>query len=381
LGKRFALLFVVLLVGTLITGCLGGGGGTGPSISTFTVTGSIEEKGTENPIAGAEVTLGSQTKLTNAEGLFEFTQVKAGTYALEVEAEGYDPLPLPLSVDVDGDRDVTVRLDTDAPVVHIAALENVTEGQVLADAKVTLSGNIHDILSERSDVSSLSTAITFSQLQAIVNGRIYEIQVEDDGSFEQEVPLDPGSNTIQLRVFDDHGHAGTSAILRVTVTLPRIDLRVILSWDTEGTDVDLHMFQRTAAEGNVVADYDYWGSHDLPRHVWYWNKLPEDFGNGPTENPALDIDDRDGFGPETILLQKAASGHYHIWVHYYDAYSYGFGEVDSKATVRIVVNGGTNDPKIYERVHTLTEGWEVWYVGTIVMPSGQLIQVPPAQNN
>jgi len=29
---------------------------------------------------------------------------------------------------VDGDRDVTVRLDTDAPVVHIAALENVTEG-------------------------------------------------------------------------------------------------------------------------------------------------------------------------------------------------------------------------------------------------------------
>jgi len=79
LGKRFALLFVVLLAGNTDHRMFGGGGGTGPSISTFTVTGSIEEKGTENPIAGAEVTLGSQTKLTNAEGLFEFTQVKAGT--------------------------------------------------------------------------------------------------------------------------------------------------------------------------------------------------------------------------------------------------------------------------------------------------------------
>lgn len=377
MGKRFALLFVVLLVGTLITGCLGGGGDK--PVSGFTVTGSVEEQGTGNPISGATVTLGSQTQTTNAEGVFEFTQVRAGTYNLMAEAEGYDSMPIQLQVD--RNMNATVNLATDAPVVNIGALGNITDGAVLDDAKVTLSGNIYELLSERSGIASFNTAITIGQLQTIVNGLIYEIQVEADGSFEQEIPLDPGSNTIQLRVFDDHGHAGTSAILRVTVTLPRIDLRVILSWDTEGTDVDLHMFQRTAAEGNVVADFDYWGSHDLPRHVWYWNKLPEDFGNGPTENPALDIDDMDGFGPETILLQKAASGHYHIWVHYYDAYSYGFGEVDSKATVRIVVNGGTNDPKIYERVHTLTEDWEVWYVGTIVMPSGQLIQVPPAQNN
>jgi len=377
LGKRFALLFVVLLVGTLITGCLGGGGGTGPSISTFTVTGSIEEKGTENPIAGAEVTLGSQTKLTNAEGLFEFTQVKAGTYALEVEAEGYDPLPLPLSVDVDGDRDVTVRLDTDAPVVHIAALENVTEGQVLADAKVTLSGNIHDILSERSDVSSLSTAITFSQLQAIVNGRIYEIQVEDDGSFEQEVPLDPGSNTIQLRVFDDHGHAGTSAILRVTVTLAKIDLRVVLSWDTAETDVDLHMFQRSAAEGNVVADYFDW---DADRHVYWFNDRPGDFGPTEASNPVLDIDDRDGYGPETILLQEATPNYYHIWVHYFDAWL-GEEVPPAEAEVQIIVNAGTADARSYEFVETLDESKLIWYVGTIVMPSGELIQVSPPSSD
>lgn len=377
MNKRFVLLVAVVLAGFLITGCMGGGGKPG---SSYTLSGSVVEKGTNHPIGQIEVLLGTKHTTTDNQGRFEFTNVEAGTHTVEISVDGYERFEKPVNVN----RNLTgqkFELVTSAPQVNINALEGITDGEELDQAKIRIAGNVNDILTPRSEVGSLTTAITIDQLQAIINGTVYEIRVESDGDFDQVLPLDPGSNTIQLRVFDDHGHAGTSAILRVTVTLPRIDLRVILSWDTEGTDVDLHMFQRTAAEGNVVADYDYWASHDLPRHVCYWNKRPEDFGNGPTENPALDIDDMDGFGPETILLQKAASGHYHIWVHYYDADSYGFGEVDSKATVRIVVNGGTNDPKIYERVHTLTEDWEVWYVGTIVMPSGQLIQVPPAQNN
>ena len=246
---------------------------------------------------------------------------------------------------------------------------------------MTIAGNVNDLLSARSGAHSLTTALTISQLQAIVNGQAYEIQVAADGEFEQEVPLDPGSNTIQLRVFDDHGQAGTSAILRVTVTLPRIDVRVVLSWDTDATDVDLRMFQRTPGEGNVGKSYDDW-EYDFARHVFWLNDTPDDFGPSPASNPVLDIDDTDGYGPETILLQEAKPGHYHIWVHYYDAFGYGYygyEEVASKATVRIIVNGRTGDSKVYERVKTLTEDWEVWYVGTIVMPSGDLIQIPPAQ--
>jgi len=373
LGKRFALLFVVLLVGTLITGCLGGGGDK--PVSGFTVTGSVEEQGTGNPISGATVTLGSQTQTTNAEGVFEFTQVRAGTYNLMAEAEGYDSMPIQLQVD--RNMNATVNLATDAPVVNIGALGNITDGAVLDDAKVTLSGNIYELLSERSGIASFNTAITIGQLQTIVNGLIYEIQVEADGSFEQEIPLDPGSNTIQLRVFDDHGHAGTSAILRVTVTLPRIDLRVILSWDTEGTDVDLHMFQRSAAEGNVVADYFDW---DADRHVCWFNDRPGDFGPTEASNPVLDIDDRDGYGPETILLQEATPNYYHIWVHYFDAWL-GEEVPPAEAEVQIIVNAGTADARSYEFVETLDESKLIWYVGTIVMPSGELIQVSPPSSD
>jgi len=373
LGKRFALMFVVLLVGALITGCLGGGGDK--PVSGFTVTGSVEEQGTGNPISGATVTLGSQTQPTNAEGVFEFTQVRAGTYNLMAEAEGYDSMPIQLQVD--RNMNATVNLATDAPVVNIGALGNITDGAVLDDAKVTLSGNIYELLSERSGIASFNTAITFSQLQAIVNGLIYEIQVEADGSFEQEVPLDPGSNTIQLRVFDDHGHAGTSAILRVTVTLAKIDLRVVLSWDTAETDVDLHMFQRSAAEGNVVADYFDW---DADRHVCWFNDRPGDFGPTEASNPVLDIDDRDGYGPETILLQEATPNYYHIWVHYFDAWL-GEEVPPAEAEVQIIVNAGTADARSYEFVETLDESKLIWYVGTIVMPSGELIQVSPPSSD
>lgn len=363
--KRLVFLIALSLVTALITGCLGGG-----QTGSYTLNGSVVEAGTGNPISGAEVAIDSKAVASDSAGNF-VVKLGAGTYTLKVNAPGYAPYEA--SIHINGDTTTQAELTTTGPVVHVEALQDITDGQVLEDAKVTIAGNINDILSVRGDVASLNTAITITQLQAIVNGVTYEIEVEEDGSFEQEVPLDPGSNTIQLRVFDADGNAGTSSILRVTVSLPRIDLRVILSWDTSHTDVDLHMFQRNASEGNVPASYDDW--RNLDRHVWWPNKLPDDFGTTPDSNPILDIDDMDGYGPETILLREAAPGHYHIWVHFFS----GPSNPPTNATVRIVVNGGTDDAKVYERSQTLDEEWEVWYVGTIEMHSGRLIQVSPQQ--
>lgn len=367
MNRKLTFLVIVAMVGILTTGCLGGGGKVD---STYTLSGSVVERGTENPIAGAEVSLGSRKVTTNAEGNFEFKKVESKTHTLNVNAEGYDSHQQQLNITKN--TTVTLELTTQGPLVHIDALEGLTDGDVLDEAKLTISGNINDLLSVRSEMNPLSTGMTISQLQALVNGVIWEIEVEYDGSFEQDVPLDPGSNTIQLRIFDDQGHAGTSSILRVTVSIARIDLRVILSWDTQYTDVDLHMFQRQPREGNVVDSYMSWTND---RHVCWYNDRPHDFGDTEASNPKLDIDDRDGYGPETIILEEAAPGHYHIWIHYFS------GSQPTEAKVRIIVDGGTDDPKIYEYEKTLTETWEVWYVGTIVMPSGQLIQVTPAEGN
>lgn len=367
--KRFGLMAAVVLVGVLITGCLGGG--SQPPLN-YTLSGSVVEADTRNPISGAVVSLDSKQVVTDPEGNFQFTKVAAGGHTLKVRFEGYNDHQE--QVTLKADSTVTVELNTDGPIVNLDALVGVTDGAVVDEAMLTLTGNVNDLLTTRGEVNPLTTAISISQLQAIVNGTVFNIEVEDDGHFEQPVPLDPGANTIQLRVFDHQGNAGTSNILRVRVTLPRLDLRVILSWDTADTDVDLHVFQRRVDEPNVVAAYDYW---DENRHVYWYNDIPSDFGDTEASNPILDIDDTDGYGPETVLLQEATPGNYHIWVHYYDALGSNVEEVPSKATVRIILNGGTDDAETYVFDQMLSNDWDVWYVGTIRMPSGELIEVEP----
>lgn len=373
--KRSHIVVVIMvLTGVLLTGCLGGTGG--PSIVSYTLTGSVVEADTQNPISGATVSLGAKECTTDQGGNFQFTALKSGEYTLEVQLSGYSAYQETISINKDSTSQI--ELTTNGPLVNISSLAGISDdGETEIDNAVfTIAGNINELLTGRGEINRLTTAITISELQAIVNGNVFTMEVEDNGDFEQPVPLDPGSNTIQLRVFDDAGNAGTSQILRVIVTLSRIDLRVILSWDSLGTDVDLHLFQRADDEPNVAADYDSWG--DEERHVYYYNKTPNDFGDLPENNPVLDIDDTDGYGPETILLEEATPGYYHIWVHYYDSFAPYVGNIPSEATVNVIVNGGTDHVASYNFSKVLMEEWDVWYVGTIQMPSGNVIEVPPA---
>src|SRR5512140_1810977 len=72
----------------------------------------------------------------------------------------------------------------------------------------------------------------------VVNGVAMPLSVNDDGSFARPFAFARGSNSIEVRAGKDRARrqfydawAGK--------TPPR--LRVVLSWDTDGTDVDLHV--------------------------------------------------------------------------------------------------------------------------------------------
>ena len=367
--NRLFMTVLVLLISIFLSGCFGGT--KTPVFYTF--TGTVVEEGTENPLMGAEISLGSKSVETGQDGSFQFSGLLSGKHTIKVTLDGYNPEQKEITLNANST--MKVELTTDGPLLTLDALTipDLSEDGAVDTTSITLSGNVHDLLATRG-VRPLTTAITISQLQALVNGQIYNIEVEEDGFFNQDVPLDPGENTIQLRVFDDQGHAGTSEILRVTLTLPRIDLRVILSWDSDDNDVDLHLFKRDVDQPNLIADFDKWGSE--PQHVWWSNKTPDDFGPDEKNNPVLDIDDTHGFGPETILLEEAGDGNYHIWVHYYND---RYVEDPFVATVRIILHAGTDDATTYTRSKELSEEWEVWYVGTISMPSGNLIEVEPQE--
>lgn len=133
-----------------------------------------------------------------------------------------------------------------------------------------------------------------------------------------------GEYTLRLTVVDDDGETGECETLVRAISSD--GLRIEMSWDTNGTDMDTHLLHPSAPA---------W--FDGVRDCYYANPNPSWDGPGVDDAPRLDIDDVDGFGPENINIRRPALGTYRVGVH---AFS-GFGRV----TVRIYCGGSTTTPR------------------------------------
>jgi hypothetical protein len=128
-----------------------------------------------------------------------------------------------------------------------------------------------------------------------------------------------GVYTVQVTVRDDHG---LSASCTTTVTATGDGIRVELTWNTDRTDVDLHLLRMAGGTG--------W--FNVPNDCYYANRRPMWDAPGTMDDPRLDIDDVDGFGPENINIDVPVVGAaYRVGVHYYADRGVG----PSAVTVRI----------------------------------------------
>jgi hypothetical protein len=93
------------------------------------------------------------------------------------------------------------------------------------------------------------------------------------------------------------------------------DLVVYLRWDTDGTDVDLHVVDPTG-------------------DVCYWRRPRTPSGS------VLEEDRTDGYGPETIRLRRAIPGTYVVRVNYYRP-GMGAGLRPTRAFVTATARAGT----------------------------------------
>ena len=132
--------------------------------------------------------------------------------------------------------------------------------------------------------------------------------------------------------------AEARALERLIRRLIARDLVVVLTWDTAGVDVDLHVVGPDGAECSHERTITRSGG---------W----------------LDDDNTDGPGPETYRLRRAKPGKYRIDIVYYE------GKRPTKATVRIYRHRHGEDEKLTTHTVELVREEQRVTVATIEIPA------------
>jgi len=194
-----------------------------------------------------------------------------------------------------------------------------SDGATLTTNVVTVSGTVDDN--------------SVSQATLTINGTSQTIAVSG-GSFSNQAILSSGSNTIRVDASNSSGQSGYDEIT-VNCQIATVDIRVTLTWNTSGTDLDL------------------WVTDPNGETVKFSNKVSEIGGE-------LDVDNRSGYGPENFTLEagEAISGTYSVVVDYWS------GNIPSSATVTILLHEGQWNEEVltfgpHEFNYSDTGNWEV----------------------
>jgi hypothetical protein len=140
------------------------------------------------------------------------------------------------------------------------------------------------------------------------------------------VPQLAGEYLLELAVRDDDGNVATCTTL--VRALATEGLRIEVFWNTDGTDMDTHLMRPGGTRWFTDEDC-YYANCRGSALMW-----PP---GGSEDDPLLDIDDVDGFGPENINIERPADGTYRVAI---DAFRGA-----ANTTVRIYCGGSTAEPR------------------------------------
>ncbi|WP_432380588.1 DUF2135 domain-containing protein [Duganella sp. P38] len=174
----------------------------------------------------------------------------------------------------------------------------------------------------------------------VVNGVAMPLEVGADGQFARPYGFGSGSNSVEVRAPDGKSRARTQFVDSYQGKT-QARLRVVLSWDSAGTDLDLHV---VTPEGG---------------HAWYGNRVLKD-------GSALDVDVTTGYGPEIYSSAAPPKGNYHVYVNYF-----GSGADSSALTVArisIITNEGTPREKVQSFPVPMRAAGELTLVKSFVFP-------------
>lgn len=125
----------------------------------------------------------------------------------------------------------------------------------------------------------------------IVNGVSMPLKIDPAGGFDRPFSFPNGSNSVEVRSADGQLRK-RSQFLNASGGATPAKLRVLLAWDSDGTDLDLHLITPDGA------------------HIWYGDRA---VANGA----ALDVDVTTGYGPEIFAMPAPIKGQYLVYVNYF----------------------------------------------------------------
>lgn len=264
-------------------------------------------------------------------------------------SSGPTPSGNPITITVNSSREVIALC---LPLQIEVNITSPQDGSTTTERLVTVTGTVEsDNPIEEATISR--------------NGTSYPLLLgEPSGnylySFETQLELYQGWNTITVIATDTENQSGSDTI-DVYANIPVMAVRIELTWDTNGTDVDSHFIAPGYEMWDEFGDC-YFGT-DYPDWDWSNNGVPDQSAG----DPQLDIDNTWGYGPEHIVLQTPPfNGIYQFKVDYYS------GSVPTTATVRIWIN----DVLEFQDSEVLPYDGYVWDCACISWPSGTVSAGP-----
>jgi uncharacterized protein YfaP (DUF2135 family) len=147
----------------------------------------------------------------------------------------------------------------------------------------------------------------------IVNGVSMPLSVDETGHYERPYMFGAGSNNVAINNADGSKAVRTQFYEANAGRTPS-KMRIVLSWSTDNTDVDLHVITPKG------------------EHAWYGNRILKD-GSG------IDVDVTTGYGPEIYSSPSPGRGEYQVYVNYYGGRD--DKQIITTARVNIITDEGT----------------------------------------
>ena len=210
---------------------------------------------------------------------------------------GEPPAPAAITDPRAGWRSSTGTTGFAQPVHYPASTVNVEEADELAlvAGRIAASGKVPATL--------------------VVDGIPMPVEVGEDGSFARPWSFGTGSHSVEVRGGD--GAPARRQFYEAGSGRTPVRLRVLLAWDTDATDVDLHVVGPTG------------------EHTYYASRVSDTGG-------ALDVDVTTGYGPEIFAHPSPPAGVYHVYVNYYGA---GDRPEDEITVAQVTVLAGEGTPR------------------------------------